>query len=409
MTRGELLFSKYDLSLTLLDQEKRIKAAIEKIETNTFLNSSPDDLCNELEQEFKIDVPSLKEDAIQVDQQEATVDVSGDPNRIIFDRSQPFHMKGTEITFFVPFEGDANLFSFRPNQFSLSGVRADVREGELAFGYTRLDHDAQAAQRDFQRDLTFVRTHLETQRNQVKQYNENLRARIQTFVSERRDRLLKSQGMVAALGYPMRRRANAPTTYVAPNVRRKPPIATVGAAAKPFRPEPTLEIAEYEHILEIMSNMVHVIERSPEAFKGMREEDLRQHFLVQLNGQYEGQATGETFNFQGKTDILIRAEGRNIFIAECKFWKGPESCREAIDQLLGYASWRDTKVALLIFNRDRQLSGVLQKIPDVFKAHPNFKRQLEYRSETGFRFVLHHRDDKDRELIVTLLIFEVPS
>jgi hypothetical protein len=40
----------------------------------------------------------------------------------------------------------------------------------------------------------------------------------------------------------------------------------------------------------------------------MREEDLRQHFLVQLNGQYEGQATGETFNFQGKTDILIRAE-----------------------------------------------------------------------------------------------------
>jgi hypothetical protein len=59
-------------------------------------------------------------------------------------------------------------------------------------------------------------------------------------------------------------------------------------------------MAEYEHILEIMSNMVHVIERSPEAFKGMREEDLRQHFLVQLNGQYEGQATGETFNFQGK-------------------------------------------------------------------------------------------------------------
>lgn len=409
MARGEPLFSKYDLSLTLLDQEKRIKAAIEKIEPNTFLNSIPDDLCNELEQQFKIDVPSLKEDAIQVDQQEATVDVTGDPNRMIFDRSQPFYMKGTEITFFVPFEGDANLFSFRPNQLTLSAVRANVREGELAFSYTRLDHDAQAAQRDFQSDLTFVRTHLEIQRNQVKQYNENLRSKIYALVAERRERLLKSQGMVAALGYPMRRRADAPTTYVAPNVRRKAAIARPAAAGKPFRPEPTLEMAEYEHILEIMSNMVHVIERSPEAFKGMREEDLRQHFLVQLNGQYEGQATGETFNFQGKTDILIRAEGRNIFIAECKFWKGPESLRDAIDQLLGYATWRDTKVALLIFNRDRHLSGVLQKIPEVFKAHPNFKRQLEYRSETGFRFVLHHRDDPDRELIVTILVFEVPA
>jgi hypothetical protein len=41
--------------------------------------------------------------------------------------------------------------------------------------------------------------------------------------------------------------------------------------------------------------------------------------LVQLNGQYEGQATGETFNFQGKTDILIRVDGQNIFVAECKY------------------------------------------------------------------------------------------
>src|SRR5260370_4966399 len=54
----------------------------------------------------------------------------------------------------------------------------------------------------------------------------------------------------------------------------------------------------------------------------MGEEDLRTHFLVQLNGVYEGQATGETFNFEGKTDILIRADGGNIFIAERKFWSG---------------------------------------------------------------------------------------
>lgn len=70
--------------------------------------------------------------------------------------------------------------------------------------------------------------------------------------------------------------------------------------------------------------MVLVMERSPHAFAKMGEEDLRTHFLVQLNGLYEGQATGETFNFEGKTDILIRVEGKNIFIAECKFWTGPK-------------------------------------------------------------------------------------
>src|SRR5207253_7059486 len=97
-----------------------------------------------------------------------------------------------------------------------------------------------------------------------------------------------------------------------------------------------------------------------------------------------GQATGETFNFEGKADILIRAEGKNIFIAECKFWRGPESFREALEQLLGYATWRDSKLALVIFNRDRQFSSVLEKIPEVVKSHPCCKRQIDYKSETGF-------------------------
>jgi hypothetical protein len=37
---------------------------------------------------------------------------------------------------------------------------------------------------------------------------------------------------------------------------------------------------------------------------------------VQLNRHFEGAATGETFNHRGKTDILIRVDGKNIFIAE---------------------------------------------------------------------------------------------
>lgn len=59
-----------------------------------------------------------------------------------------------------------------------------------------------------------------------------------------------------------------------------------------------------------MQNMVQVMELSPHVFHNMGEEDLRTHFLVQLNGAFKGQATGETFNFQGKTDILIRIEGK---------------------------------------------------------------------------------------------------
>ena len=55
---------------------------------------------------------------------------------------------------------------------------------------------------------------------------------------------------------------------------------------------------------------------------------------MNLNGHYD--ATGETFNAEGKTDILIRTDGRNVFIAKCKFWKGQKALHVAIDQMLGY-------------------------------------------------------------------------
>jgi hypothetical protein len=168
-------------------------------------------------------------------------------------------------------------------------------------------------------------------------------------------------------------------------------------------------MAKYEHILTVIGDMSAVMERSPQSFSGMKEEDLRHHFLVQLNGHYKGQATGETFNAEGRTDILMREKGKNIFIAECKFWRGPESVTEAIDQLLGYASWRDTKTALLLFNRNKDFSSVLTKILETVKQHQNCLKQLRYQSETGSRWLFHHRDDKHRELMLTVLAFEIPE
>ena len=152
-----------------------------------------------------------------------------------------------------------------------------------------------------------------------------------------------------------------------------------------------------------------MMEQSPEAFKKMGEEDIRTHFLVQLNGQYEGLATGETFNYEGKTDIQIKYQGRNLFIAECKFWRGEEEFIKTIDQLLGYLSWRDVKTAIVIFNRNKNLSNVLSQIPGIVAKHRNFKQQVEYKNDTGFRFKMYHNNDRAREVWLTILVFDIPQ
>ena len=92
---------------------------------------------------------------------------------------------------------------------------------------------------------------------------------------------------------------------------------------------------------------------------------------------YEGQATGETFNFTGKTDILIHYEGGNVFIAECKFWRGEKKLIDTVNQLLRYCSWRGTKTAILLFNKNQSFTSVLEKIDSTIKKHSCYKRDFD--------------------------------
>jgi hypothetical protein len=154
------------------------------------------------------------------------------------------------------------------------------------------------------------------------------------IVNGRRERLLEARHIAASLGYPLTQRPGAPLTYVSPMVRRKITTKVSGS----FQPEPAIEEAEYQNILRIIENMSFVMERNPRVFSTAPEETIRDHYLVQLNGQYEGSATGETFNGHGHTDILVRDGNANLFIAECKIWHGQKQFTEAIDQLLGYVT-----------------------------------------------------------------------
>jgi len=90
-------------------------------------------------------------------------------------------------------------------------------------------------------------------------------------------------------------------------------------------------------------------------------------------GSTKEKQTGETFNGEGKSDIIIRQGGANVFIAECKIWEGVTAFTAAIDQLQRYVTWRDTKTALIIFNRNKGFSDVIQKAQEAVRAHPQYK------------------------------------
>jgi hypothetical protein len=405
----EPLFSRFGLFELLRWQEREaLIQAIDSFDANRLLNTGINDLIEYFVANLRVEPLHIFPDQISVDQREVKIDISQDQWRTISDRSRPTYVTGTRIIYFMPYEGDQNLLYARPSHSSSSVPHANVTPTELQFIYDSPDHDAESVKSTFERQLGDLKQYLEWSEQEIAHFNSQLTQHVQQLVEARRQKLLNDRGMVASLGFPLRKRDDAPTTFAVP-VTRKKIVTLPPATTEPFTPEPTLEMAQYEQILSTISNMVMVIERSPSEFHNIKEEGLRSHFLVQLNGQYEGQATGETFNAQGKTDILIRQNDKNIFIAECKFWRGEKVLLETITQLLSYASWRDTKTAILIFNRNKNFSEVVKAIPDIVKKHHNFKRQEPYNGETNSRYVFGHINDPTRELIITVMAFDVPG
>jgi hypothetical protein len=386
--------------------ERQTYQQLDDLSDDKVLQSDPLQLAKHYASIHRVRVPRVIE-------AEISVGYPSPPNASAFDILRRAYAergedKGPTVEVRVPFEGPEGVFDFAVPSIDFPTPSAAVSHGSLVLTYTFHPDDDGEVAKQLENDLDVIRRCLELIEREATPFNERLHEKALVHLEERRSKLRRDRDLITSLGYPLRRREDAPDTYTVAMPRREIMIDAKPSLMPPRPLEPALDSAEYERILTIVSNMALVLERSPTAFRTLDEEDLRVHFLVQLNGQYEGQATGETFNFEGKTDILIRVNGRNIFIAECKFWGGPKVLRATVDQLLGYASWRDTKTAILFFNTNKNLTQVLQKIPEEILTHPNVVRALPYTSETGFRFMFRHRDDPERELLMTVLVFDVP-
>lgn len=407
--RAELLFHGKSLRDVLLQRQRDALQEIESLDPDRMLGTIPGDLVDYLVEKHGCEEVTLDEAAVEAEVLDSRRDVRHEPGRDVLG-SGPVYVPATIVGFHVPYSGDVELLRTQASHYSLNAPRGVVTDFEIAVQVDASGQDADSARSAFSGALARIEEHISWANADAVKHNEELRQTVSARVGTRREKLLRDRGLADSLGFPIRARKDSASSPGEPLRRRRiaaplPPTSSRGS----YRPEPALAARDYEDILRIVANMVAVMERSPHAFTMMGEEDLRQHFLVQLNGRYEGDATGETFNFEGKTDILVRRDGANVFIGECKIWRGPKEFASAVDQLLNYVTWRDTKTALLVFNRNRSMTGVLEKVQKALEEHPHFKRFEPYASETGFRCRIAHKNDPAREIILTVLVFDVPD
>lgn len=171
----ELLFNKYQIFSIVQGHTESLKKRVQSIPGNTLLNASEQDLVQALVEEFRLNVPVIKDDEIYIaDASETQVDVSRDPRRMIFDRSGPFYVPGNKTVIAVPFEGDAEFFRVQPQSYTLNPPRGEIKKNGILLTYVRADQNAEAIKQDYLRTVSSIKQYLTSLSESAAQFNGQL-------------------------------------------------------------------------------------------------------------------------------------------------------------------------------------------------------------------------------------------
>lgn len=411
----EYMFNSGELRLALEAQTKKMAAAIDAESEESLKQADIDAWAAALAHHFGVACPELKANAVWMEPPAETgVDVSRDPMRMIIDpysdtvRNYP----GYRVIVHVPFHGEADVFKLRPSSFTLKPPRGRIESSELVLtlDYPH-DHllDIDATLDSF---ITSVSQSLTSARADIGSFNGNLERQARQAIELRRQRIEQRDAHLARSKVPVRRPGESGKKTYIPNVlvrRPAPSLPETRADDKPPQLEPVLDERVFEHILDVIRMHAQQMEQSPRTYAGMGEEDRRQTVVAVLNTHYAGRAHAEAFNNEGKTDILIRYEGRNLFICECNFWSGAEGFRKTIDQLFHYTGWRDTKLAIVMFVREKALTSILKKARQALTEYETFVSWKEAANETELRATVHWPGDEDRFADLNVFFVHTPQ
>lgn len=385
--------------------EQRINHTIQSIRSfseDEFLSRSNDDILFECLEKTLIEAPTLGTEIIAGDVGEETKRYEDFMGRHV--------VHGLYVTASLQVTGDVSLFRYRPSTYTMASLEGTIRDGllEVQTEWLRGNPSTEEAQAAIARKVEPIRRELGYVINDVNEFNSSVEQRLRNVIEARKNEILTRRNLAGALGFPLSRRTKAPHPVTLS--RRPLPMNRHIRQPGSYSDEPALTNEQYEEVLRSILSTMLAMERNPSVSSGKHEEILRDQILVQLNGTFEGAATGETFVQNGKTDILVILDNRHVFVGECKWWSGSKAFSEAIDQLLSYLPWRDEKAALILFVDRKDASSVFDKVDQAVRYHNAFKRPGIASEDVTKRrnYVLGQPDDLDREIYLAVLFAVLP-
>lgn len=381
----------------LEENTRGIVGAIDRMREDYILGVSETELFNHLHEEFIVGTIEIQPDDVNAEKFDKVL------------HGIPSSKTVTAVRFLLPYSGNANLLLFKPSSFLNWTTEVNLKDACIQYEVYCYPFTSEQIKKESDAVLSNLAHNLSEINKEVEQHNSEVRELIEDTFKAAKQKILDDNDIIASLGVPIRKKNNLPKTYAIPTpqtIKKIHPAPVV--TEKGFTPEWTLDDATYQEILRVFFDLGNVFETHPSTYNDKDEEALRDLLLFTLAPRYEGSATGETFNRKGKTDILLQWENKNVFVAECMFWKGPKNYLEKISQLLGYLTWRDSKAALVVFVKNNEITPVLEKVEKNTSDHENHLGFVNRPEESWFNFRFHIVGDPNREVHLAILLIHIP-
>lgn len=368
-------FRDLDLSRVIAN---RLAAAHEKIDSMTneiIMANDLEVLAENIYQEFFIEpVTIYEEDFSKRSIKQGKIKKYIVPFERDYASRDYVEVDGIISTFFFPYTGEADLFKCKASTFSLSGypdITVDKTTVSIRLERTtsemKQSNSKEILLKNLENDFYRIRNGISYANNDVSAFNNSLKGQAINWLKEKKNNVETFFSVATMLEVPIEKKEYAETHI--PLKRNIAPIAKHYESSNYYG----ISDKDYKDILSSIKHTASTYERTPASYKSLHEEDLRNTLLAALNATYKGDATGETFRNNGKTDICIERENRAAFVAECKMWTGQKEVAKAIEQLDSYLTWRDCKTALIYFARRKDFMKTLEAAEASLKSFEGMK------------------------------------
>jgi hypothetical protein len=207
---SEILFNRVSIFDVLRNHEEIATKAPSTTDDNRLLNTPTDDLIDEIVRKCALDVPVLDRDGSWIESAEGPVAVRDYWSRGV---EPGYTVQGTILRLSVPFTGDSNFFNIQPSTHNFNAPRAHVSNSIVTIGYSAAELNPEQARTELNRSIDTIEQHLVWLRQSTEPFNQKISAIARAAVEARKAKVLRDRNSVAALGFNLKPRPDAPKTF----------------------------------------------------------------------------------------------------------------------------------------------------------------------------------------------------